>query len=65
MIPLAHRVLALALAAATTTTVPHREPLPGTESKPGSSWQIWLILAALSLLTGLALKLASDPNRDG
>ena len=56
----------MALAAATTTTVPHREVTPAAGSEPAAAtnWQIWAILLAVSALTGLAVKLVSDPARN-
>jgi len=60
---LLHRFLTVALAASTTTTAPRREPTPSPDVHPATNWQVWVILAAVSALTGLAIKLVSDPPR--
>jgi hypothetical protein len=64
MHPLLHRLVSAALWAATTVTAPRREPTPSPESHVASNWQVWVILAAVSALTGLAIKLVSDPPRN-
>jgi hypothetical protein len=60
---LLHRFLTVALAASTTTTVARRETTPSPEAHPATNWQVWVILVAVSALTGLAIKLVSDPPR--
>jgi hypothetical protein len=56
-----HDVLAALMAA---TKTPTSKSPGGAESQASGGWQIWLILVALSALTGLALKLVSDRPRN-
>jgi hypothetical protein len=60
MQPLLYDFLTSVLAA---TTPPIHEKAPTSEPQASGSWQVWLILVAVSVLTGLAVKLVSDPPR--